>query len=139
MKKYEKPVVMINEELAEGVYAASGCYTFTARITQKPEQGRGTYAIQVDGVHAAEDGHHSTERTVQISFNQNVTHSKSNASSVSGSGSSILTLKYTNETGNYHNNATDNIGLGQLYVESDSGLAITGITCVYCNMDCEQH
>lgn len=24
MKKYEKPVVMINEELAEGVYAASG-------------------------------------------------------------------------------------------------------------------
>lgn len=27
MKKYEKPVVMINEELAEGVYAASGMMT----------------------------------------------------------------------------------------------------------------
>ncbi len=37
MKKYEKPVVMINEELAEGVYAASGCWTirteFGNRVT----------------------------------------------------------------------------------------------------------
>ncbi|MBR6665468.1 MAG: hypothetical protein IKL22_07120 [Lachnospiraceae bacterium] len=141
MKKYERPVVLVNEELAEGVYAASGavCYTFTAKITQTPENGRGTYAIQIDGKHDAADGHHSTERTVQISFNQAVTHSQSNASSVSGNGSSVLILEYTNESGNYHNNAEDNIGLGQLYVISDAGLAVTGIVCTQCNMDCSQH
>ena len=38
MKKYEKPVVMINEELAEGVYAASGatCYLVNSFGCQNP-------------------------------------------------------------------------------------------------------
>lgn len=140
MKKYEKPVVMINDELAEGVYAASGdCYSFWANITQTPEEGRGTYAIQINGKHEAADGHHSSERTVQITFNQPVTHEKSNASSLSGDGSNVLTLHFTNESGNYHNNGVDNIGLGQLYVSSDAGLAIIGVTCVYCNRDCGEH
>ena len=50
MKNYEKPVVMINEELAEGVYAASGvtyyddCYTVTIKeIKQELQDGRMSY------------------------------------------------------------------------------------------------
>ena len=36
MKNYERPVVLLNEELAEGVYAGSGdCYTFNSRAKNK--------------------------------------------------------------------------------------------------------
>lgn len=51
-----------------------------------------------------------------------------------GSGTSMLTLEY-----NYHNNNSDNIGLGNVYVESDNGLNILNTTCVYCNMNCGIH
>ncbi len=33
MKEYSKPTILINEELSEGVYAASGCYTITTRTS----------------------------------------------------------------------------------------------------------
>ena len=50
-KTYSKPVVTIDIGLAEGVYAASGCYTVSAYIHQKPETGRGDYRIQLNGQH----------------------------------------------------------------------------------------
>lgn len=41
MKNYEKPVVMVNEGLAEGVYAASGCFHYYGAealpLTDRPE------------------------------------------------------------------------------------------------------
>ena len=139
MKKYEKPVLLVNESLAEGVYAASGattgddCYTVSAYIHQTPETGRKDYRIQVDGKHAAGDGHHSGEQHLHLSFNQTVTYVSSNGSLVSGNGSSSIEIKY-----NYHNNANDNIGLGDVVVESEPGLQITG-AMLTCNYDCGQH
>ena len=55
MKKYSKPVVSVDNGLAEGVYAASGagCYDASAYIHQTPETGRGDYRIQVNGKHNA--------------------------------------------------------------------------------------
>ena len=38
----------------------------------------------------------------------------------------------------YHNNAQDNVGLGDVVVQADSGLAITGAQ-LSCNYDCGQH
>lgn len=40
MVKYSKPMVIVDQGLAEGVYAASGtgCYTVTAKIHQTPRQ-----------------------------------------------------------------------------------------------------
>ena len=35
MSKYVKPVISLDEGMAEGVYAASGCYTASAYIHQK--------------------------------------------------------------------------------------------------------
>lgn len=140
MKNYKKPIVMINEDMAEGVYAASGnCYTCTANITQTPDVGRDYYVIQINASHNALDNHHSSSRTVVIQFNSPVTYLKSNAASVSGSGSSTLYLTFTDGTnGSYHNNASDSIGLGQLEVSAAEGLAIleNGVYCSYCNMDC---
>ena len=136
MKDYVKPIVLANEELAEGVYAASGdggegenCYKVTAYIHQTPETGRGDFRIQVNGVHAAGDGHHSGEQILHLYFNQAVTYKSSNGSLVSD-GSSELVIKY-----NYHNNANDNIGLGDVVVESDAGLAVDG-GMLECNYHC---
>ena len=42
---YEKPIVVVNEDLAEGVYTASGdCYNVSAVIVQTPELGNETYS-----------------------------------------------------------------------------------------------
>ncbi len=140
MKNYVKPMVLATEELAEGVYAASGdCYSYTAYITQTPEEGRPNYCIQVDGRHEAADGHHSSERQVKLVFNQPVNYLSSNAYAVSGSGTSTLVFTFEKGNGSYHHNASDNAGLGQLYVESEPGLAIVGIYSTYCNRDCGQH
>ncbi|MCM1568684.1 MAG: hypothetical protein NC081_04470 [Roseburia sp.] len=141
MKNYIKPMVLENDELAEGVYMASGdCYTFTANIVQSPATGMDYYTIQIDGTHNAQDGHHSSSRTVVIVFNQNVTYLSSNAAGVSGDGTAALTLTFTDGiNGSYHNNAQfDNIGLGQLTVKSESGLAITNVYSTYCNQTCGQ-
>ncbi|MCD8068270.1 MAG: hypothetical protein LUE87_05190 [Lachnospiraceae bacterium] len=132
-ENYEKPIVLANEELAEGVYAASGtdCYTVTTNIHQKPETGRGDYRIQVNGAHSAD--HHSTAQTLVISFNQAVTYVSSNGSLASGDGSAALRIDYA-----YHNNGSDNIGLGDLIVTADQGLAVTN-AYIICNMTCSQH
>ena len=141
MKTYVKPVVLAAEELAEGVYTASGstaaggadCYEVSAYIHQTPETGRKDYRIQVNAKHAATDNHHSGVQTLHLSFNQPVTYVSSNGTLAGGDGTNTIDIKYT-----YHNNAYDNIGLGDVVVESASGLSISGAV-LDCNYDCGQH
>ena len=139
MKKYVKPVVAASEGLAESVYMGSGnCYTFNARITQKPEVGRDTYVIQMDGVHDAT--HHSSVRNVVVVFDNPVNYVSSNATNVAGDGTNTLTLTFEDgHNGSYHNNPTDNIGLGELQVTSSApSLAIVKTYSNYCNEECGQ-
>lgn len=131
MKNYIKPIVIENEELAEGIYAASGCYTVSCCIHQRPEFGRGDYRIQVDGLHEA--NHHSSEQILTIVFTLPVTYVGSSGILVSGNGSNILKIKY-----GYHNNEKENIGLGDVIVTADKGLAISGCS-LGCNYHCDQH
>lgn len=134
MKDYSKPIIVRNEELAEGVYAASGdCYVVNAYIHQIPEYGRGDYRIQVNGVHNAADGHHSGEQVLTLVFNIPVTYKSSNGTLVGGDNTNAISIKY-----NYHNNQVDNIGLGDVIVEADAGLAVVGGN-LSCNHDCGQH
>ena len=135
--KYSKPIVLLNEELAEGVYAASGgpqdadCYTVTYNMHQKPETGRGDYRIQINGSHIT--AHHGTAQTLVISFDKPVTYSGSNGTLVSGDGTNTLSIAFT-----YHNNGVDNIGMGDVVVVADAGLSVTG-AALYCNKTCDQH
>lgn len=121
MLKYEKPVVLKNEDLSEGVYMASGCYTTTASIRQDHQTGRTDYRIQVNAKH---DGDHTTdEQTLTIVFNQDVVYKWSNGTVVgSGTGTTIVIKTY------YHQNPKDNVGLGDVVVESEQGLAIVSIS-----------
>lgn len=123
MKQYSKPVVSIDNGLAEGVYAASGagCYDASAYIHQTPETGRGDYRIQVNGKHNAD--HTRESQTLTISFNQNVTYVSGGAGLISGNGTPTLEVKL-----GYHQNPNDNIGFGDLIVTSNAGLSITGVS-----------
>ena len=123
MKKYSKPVVSVDNGLAEGVYAASGagCYDASAYIHQTPETGRGDYRIQVNGKHNAD--HTGESQTLTISFNQNVTYVSGGAGLISGNGTPTLEVKL-----GYHQNPNDNIGFGDLIVTSNAGLSITGVS-----------
>ena len=118
---YTKPLVLTNDDMAEGVYAASGCYTATAYIHQTPQTGRGDYRIQVNGKHDAD--HTNETQWLHISFNQPVEYISSNGALESGSGTSTLVIRYS-----YHQNPTDNIGLGDLVVKADPGLAVTSVS-----------
>ena len=140
MSTYKKPVVLMNEDLAEGVYAASGdCYTCSARVAQRPATGMLNYVIQFDARHSQAD-HHSTGQVLTITFNKAVNFIEcygNGASYVSGDGTTTLKISYT-----YHNNSNDNIGLGDLKVMtvdgSWDGLEVVS-TVLECNRDCNQH
>ena len=121
MREYKKPVVTVDNGLAEGVYAASGagCYTASAYIHQTPQNGRGDYRIQVNGQHSAD--HTREAQTLTISFNQNVTYVSGGAGLNSGNGTLKIKL-------GYHQNPNDSIGFGDLVVTADTGLAITGVS-----------
>lgn len=123
MSKYVKPVISLDEGMAEGVYAASGaeCYTASAYIHQTPETGRGDYRIQVNGKHNAD--HTKEAQVLTISFNQNATYVSGGAGIISGNGTTTLKIRL-----GYRQNPTDNIGFGDLVVTSDAGLAITGVS-----------
>ncbi|WP_448862136.1 hypothetical protein [Dorea sp.] len=126
MSNYSKPMISIDNGMAEGVYAASGdaskgCYTANAHIHQTPQNGRGDYRIQVNGVHSAD--HSNEAQILTISFNQNVTYQSSQGTLLSGNGTNTLKISY-----NYHQNPNDDIGLGDLVVTADTGLAITGVS-----------
>lgn len=137
MKSYAKPVVLANDEVAEGVYAGSGgteCYTVTARIHQGPETGRETYVIQANATHAAEDGHHSANQLLTLNFNQPVTFvncTSSEATYESGNGTNSLKIKYK-----YHANASEDHGLGEIEVKSELGLALTKGHTLSCDHKC---
>lgn len=122
MKKYEKPVIKINEELSEGIYASSGtsCYTVNAYITQIPQVGRGDYRIQLNAIHNAD--HTNNSQTLTISFNQSVSYVSSNGELIYGNNTDTLMIEFS-----YWQNGFDNIGLGELVVVSDENLNIKNV------------
>lgn len=86
MKEYVSPIILANEELAEGVYAASGdadCWTVDAYSVQDFD---GAYHVfEVHCVHSDTVEHISSATTVVLTFNYPVTNARSEFdASVSG-------------------------------------------------------
>jgi len=65
MKNYEKPVVMVNEGLAEGVYAASGCWSTTRSDVEN--KGNGWFYAYITVSHADVAHGNYAEMTVEFS------------------------------------------------------------------------
>ena len=120
-KTYERPIVLANQSLAEGVFLASGdsCYSTTAYIHQTPETGRETYKIQFDAHHEA-DHCSNYNQCLHITFNQPVEYVSSSGTYEGGNGTCTLDIGLS-----YWNNKSDNIGNGSLEVKAGDSLAIT--------------
>lgn len=118
---YNKPMILTNSDLAEGVYAASGCFTVTWNMHQRPETGRGDYRIQVNAQHSA--SHTCSEQYLVITFNQPVVFKECGAAIIdsSTSGTSLRLVRRN------HCNGNDNIGFGDVVVESDPGLEVVSM------------
>lgn len=116
MSSYEKPVLVELDETVEGVYAASGCYTVTARIHQ---QANNIYRIQVDAKH--DTTHSCSKQTLFLSFNMPVEYQGSSGTLRGSSAGTQIAIDYS-----YWNNPKDNIGLGDVTVSAGDGLVITG-------------
>jgi hypothetical protein len=129
MEGYVSPIILQNEEIAEGIFAASGggsCYATVTHTMQTPETGRETYKIQVNGRHEAADGHVTDAQTLTISFNQAVNYVNcymNGATLQSGDGTNTLKIGLT-----YHQNGNDNIGGGDLEVTAGENLLVTSVS-----------
>jgi len=81
MKKYEKPVVMINEELAEGVYAASGvrgtsdCWDYHIYEVQTWDGSAKVFEVKI--THHTGLEHISSATTLGVTFSSPLTEARS--------------------------------------------------------------
>ena len=92
--------------------SGSKCYSCSAVINQRPEQGRNDFRIQINAQH---NGDHSCDQQeLTMIFNYPVTFKSCSNGSLSSSNNTTrikVTLRY-------HNNQKDNIGMGDFIVES---------------------
>ena len=76
---YNKPVILTNDDMAEGVFAASGntstdCWTVT--VTKDQTDAGGYCTFRVDGKHNKSMEHISTKTVVKIVFSDTVTNAE---------------------------------------------------------------
>lgn len=112
MKKYEKPIVMVNEELAEGVYAASGCWTASGGGTQTSVTARTDFRFQIDGAHKNEA--HAARVYITFKFDQNIKTAEFSGYTPMGLGSDTVVFELTNLSGGV--NPNENFGGAALNV-----------------------
>lgn len=86
MKNYEKPIVLANDELAEGIYAASGA-------VNEGSSSSGTDAVSVSKVTLASEGNWDGVRTYNVTItnsgSENLTEWSASISVTSGTATNV--------------------------------------------------
>ncbi len=124
MKNYEKPIVLANSELSEGVFAASGGFTgygdgynLTLNSHQTPETGRNDYRYNFNVSYASDSDQGNTNHILTIEFNQPVDiTSVGNNGRIVSNVNGVVQIEYTTP-----GNSSENIGLGDLIVQPTNG------------------
>ena len=97
MKNYEKPVVMVNDEVAEGVYAASGvlasCWSVSSESVQSWDGA--SHVFEVKATHSKGVEHTSEGFVVKMEFNHNITNVTSNCGGTVNWSGNVVTLEIT--------------------------------------------
>ncbi len=131
MKNYESPVILDNEELAEGVYATGSggslisgvCFNHTLTCTYKGNSGHNV--ITIVGSHR---GTHQTDsQLLELTFDQLVTFEKTKDGGV---------LEGT-QTGNkicirYNKHYTEDdatVSFGEIWVNAGQGVILQSVRC----------
>ena len=99
-----KPMLLVNDDLAEGVYAASGavstdCWTVTVRKDQSDAGGYCTF--RVDAHHSNSVAHISTKTVVTIKFNDTVTNAQFEGFGVQFSGDTVTLTRESHANAYY--------------------------------------
>jgi hypothetical protein len=128
MKKYEKPVLFETDEMAEGVYAASGgdietnCWTVDARSVQNWNGSHNVFEVHC--VHTNTVQHISTETKVTLTFSGLVTDAYAEfPSTYSGSTVEVTRTLHANGYG-----SGDNVTY-KVWVKSTDEATTKGLTC----------
>lgn len=127
MKNYEKPVVMVNEGLAEGVYAASGdCWSVTCQKVQD-WNNQWTY-FQAGVSHSTEVEHISNSCKMTFVFSAEIDSAYSETGICSVSGNTVYVERQ------YHANAYKNGDLVtfKIGVKAKSEAEYNTIYCSQC-------
>ncbi len=132
MKNYEKPIVLANSELSEGVFAASGGYqgspdyNINAYVHQQTETGRQDYRVQVGGTYNnSSDENNNSNHVLVVQFDQPVEIVGCGYECYLGENNTVC-IKYPTGA-----NSSADFGLGDLIVKpvTDTGsLGVVGAT-----------
>lgn len=129
MKKYEKPTALVNNDLAEGVYMASGvagsdCYTADVIRESEPAVGKAYYTFRVKSAHSGD--HITDQEVVIISFNTPVKYHNSEGSLLEGDNTTTLRIGYGR-----HFNQSESNQFGIVEVQPlQEGQPVSVVSCV---------
>ena len=134
MKKYESPVILENEDLAEGIYANSGanpsgpeepqCWTVSVSKEQVVSQEKyANFRVRANHIGTV---HISTASTVTIVFNLPITNAYFEGFGVSVNGCTVVLTR--EQHGNAYNCNDQYDTLLKVYCEDPDGLAVISST-----------
>lgn len=133
MKEYVKPVVLENEELMEGVYAASGdCWDVSAPSTQ--DWNGNSHEFEVRATHNNDLEHISGQCTVRLVFSNTISNATAEAETCTWSGNTVTVTRKS------HGNAylsgdkmSFKVRVACADEASTRSVTCTSVTCTYCD------
>lgn len=134
MERYVKPVVLVNEDFAEGVYAASGsvfsgtsdCWSYDFYEVQ-PWSGEGK-VFEVKLTHHVDLEHISASTTLVVTFSQPLTYGNAEFDYVVSGNTITITRSLLADAYNDGDLVTYKIWAACGDESATSGLTITGVT-----------
>lgn len=136
MKTYERPIVLVNEELAEGVYAASGagsadCWTIDPYSVQDWNGSHHVFEVKI--VHSDTVEHISTASTSVLTFNSSVSDAYSEGNcSATYSGNTVTVVR------TLHANAykSGDVATYKVWVKAADEATTKALTCTGATISC---
>ncbi len=130
MRNYEKPVVVRNDELSEGIYLASGDATCWSTSASSEQDWNGSHHVfEVRATHGGDVVHISTAVTVAMTFSSGVTDAYTESDwSCSASGNSV-TVTRTSHANAY--NSGDSVTF-KVWVKAGDEALTKALSCTSC-------
>lgn len=139
MKNYVSPVILENDELAEGIFAAGSgevdydndpnCWTVKVDLAQVvAHEGYANFRIQAN--HPNNLVHISSQSSVVITFSQPITSAVFEGFDVEVAGCVVTTTRVSH--GNSYNSADQYNSLLKVYCADPASLTIVGKPMIFC-------
>lgn len=133
MKSYAKPVVLANDEVAEGVYAGSGkkpeCWTIEANSVQ--DLGGSEHVFEIKCVHSDTVKHISAATTIELVFSAPLINARSEFK-CDWSGQKVTVTRDLLADA-YHSGDTMTF---KVWVQAADDMTTRGITCKSATIKC---